>query len=245
MKTYPRLIPILLLLAALPLQPAEEWEAILQQSLASEHSQTRQDGLKQVDASTLKGLRALWQILAIRDAGKVDWFVREGAYEALLNAEGEEASKEIDRVLKGAEDELAREAIIYSIVWKLRRAVIKDRGGNDDNQIAEVKYQLRKARGVDYFALVLPAIQALDPEKKYLKRLQAALADKSSRVRRGAITGLADYPDTTSIPLLLENLKKLEKQKARQYREWVLTRSALETLTGQYFRESVEDWSRW
>ena len=69
--------------------------------------------------------------------------------------------------------------------------------------------------------------------------------DKSTRVRRAAITGLLIYPDHTSIPLLIENLRKIEKQKPKLYREWVVTRNALETLSGQYFRESVEDWARW
>ncbi len=224
---------------------AEEWEPILQQALGAEHSQTRQDGLKQIDASTVKGLRALWKVLAIRDPNKVDWYVREGAYEALMNAKGDEAEKEIDRVLKGAEDELAREAIVYSILWRIRRAVIKEVGGNDDRKIEEAKYRLRKTRGVDYFDLVLPSIKELDPDKRLLKRIQTALGDKSTRVRRTAITGMTSYPDGSSIPLLLDNLKKLEKQKPKLYREWVLTRNGLETLTGQYFRENVEDWFRW
>jgi pimeloyl-ACP methyl ester carboxylesterase len=226
---------------------AEEWEAVLDRALKAEHSQTRQDGVKQIEASSVKGLKALWAVLAIRDPNKVDWYVREGAYEALSNATGEEAEKEILRVLKeGGDDlELAKEAIIYSIIWRLRRAVVKEYGGNDDNQINEVKYKLRKARGVEYFDMVLPVINFNDAEKKYLGWIQLALNDKSTRVRRAAITGLLTYPDHSSIPLLIENLRKIEKQKPKLYREWVLTRNTLETLTGQYFRESIDDWARW
>ena len=230
-----------------PLAAAEEWEPVLDQALKAEHSQTRQDGVKQVDASTVKGLKALWAVLAIRDPNKVDWFVREGAYEALSEAKGADAEKEMERVLKesGADLELAKEAIVYSIIWKIRKAVVRAHGRNDDNQIAEAKYQLRKLRGVKYFEYVLPSIKEIDPEKKYLRWIHQAFADKSPRVRRAAITGMTIYPDQTSIPLLIENLKKLEKQKAKNLREWVLTRGALETLTGQYFRDLVEDWGRW
>ena len=230
-----------------PLTAAEEWEAILDQALKAEHSQTRQDGVRQVDASTVKGLKAIWSVLAIRDPNRVDWFVREGAYEALSEAKGAEAEKEMERVLKdtGPELEHAREAIVYSVIWRVRKAVVRAHGQNDDNEIAEAKYQLRKLRGVKYFEYVLPSIKELDPEKKYLRWIQGAFADKSPRVRRAAITGMTVYPDHSSIPLLIENLKKLEKQKPKNLREWVLTRGALETLTGQYFRNIAEDWARW
>jgi pimeloyl-ACP methyl ester carboxylesterase len=224
---------------------AAEWEAVLDRALASDSSQTRHDGLKQVDTSQVKGLHALWKVLAIRDPNKVDWFVREGAYEALLGAEGEEADKEINRVLKGAEDELAREAIVYAVTWKIRKEVIKEYGQNNDRKIAEVKYQLRKKRGVDYFAMVLPVTRRIDPDKKYLGRIQLALKDKSTRVRRAAIIALMADPDESSVPLLIENLKKNEKQKAAIYREWVLNRFALEVLTGQNYRDQVEDWQKW
>ena len=256
MRTFPMRpgIRALILAACLggPLAAAEEWEPILDQALKAEHSQTRQDGLKQVDASTVKGLKAIWAVLAIRDPNKVDWFVREGAYEALSEAKGADAEKEMERVIKESqkgtstpEMEVAREAIVYSIIWKIRKAVVKALAGNDERKMAEVKYELRKARGVQYFGMVLPTIREIDPGKKYLSWIQAGLADKSPRVRRAAITGLTVYPDHTSIPLLIENLKKLEKQKSKNLREWVLTRGALETLTGQYFRDIVEDWGRW
>jgi pimeloyl-ACP methyl ester carboxylesterase len=260
-------LPLVLLGAAVRQTAAapEEWEAVLDRALKAEHSQTRQDGVKQIDTKSVKGLKALWAVLAIRDPSKVDWYVREGAYEALANATGEEAEKEIVRVLKeglpksptssgggsgggasgGGDLELAKEAIIYSIIWRVRRAVVKEYGGNDDNQINEVKYKLRKSRGVEYFDMVLPVVKINDAEKKYLGWIQLAMNDKSTRVRRAAITGLLTYPDQTSIPLLIENLRKLEKQKPKLYREWVLTRNALETLSGQNFRESVEDWARW
>jgi pimeloyl-ACP methyl ester carboxylesterase len=229
-----------------PSLAAEEWEQVLAASLGAEHSQTRQDGVKQVDTSSVKGLKALWKVLAIRDPSKVDWYVREGAAEALANASGEDADKEIDRLIsKGDEDELAREAILYSIDLKVRRAAVRLNGGNDDRKIEEAKYVLSKARGVQYFALVLPAVQEIDPSKKLLKRLQTGLNDKSARVRRAAIQGLVTYPDNSSVAPLLENLKKLEKKKAQNYREWVLTRFALETLTGQYYRDNVQDWLKW
>jgi pimeloyl-ACP methyl ester carboxylesterase len=235
-----------------PLAAAEEWEPILEQALKEEHSQTRQDGLKQVDASTVKGLKAIWAVLAIRDPNKVDWYVREGAYEALSEAKGAEAEKEIERIIKdsrtsasSSDGEVAKEAIVYAVVWKIRKAVVRALAGNDERKMAEVKYRLRKARGAEYFGMVLPTIRQIDPEKKYLGWIQSALADKSPRARRAAITGLMVYPDHSSIPLLIDNLKKLEKQKSKNLREWVLTRGALETLTGQYFRDIVEDWARW
>jgi pimeloyl-ACP methyl ester carboxylesterase len=252
--------------AATRARAAEEWEGVLNQALAAEHSQTRYDGLKQVDTSTAKGLKALWAVLAIRDPNKVDWYVREGAFEALSQASGEEAEKEIDRVVKegirgqtavgggsggggggggGGDLELAKEAIVYSIIWRIRKAANTERGGNDDHQIEEVKIKLRKTRGVEYFGLVLPVIEQLDPEKKQLARIQQVLADKSPRVRRAAITGLTWYPDHSSVPLLIDNLKKLEKQRQKNLREWVLTRHAIETLTGQYFRDDVESWVKW
>ncbi len=245
---------------------ADQWEAVLQQGLESEYSQTRHDALKQVDTKTVKGLRALWKVLALRDPMKIDWYVRKGAQAAIAKAEGPDANKEIDRVLgvseskaeegatassglKGsvaAEDELAREAIVYAIIEKVREAVVRKLADpNDDNEIAEFRYKLRRTHGVKYFALVLEAIQEYDPKKIQLRRLQTAFGDKSPRVRRAAIQGLTVYPDGTTIPLLIENLKKLEKQKAKQYREWVLTRAALETLSGRYYRESVEDWVAW
>ena len=202
-------IPFISVLVFTALSKGEEWEPILQQSLTNPSSQTRHDGLEQVNASSVKGLQALWKVLAIRDPNKMDWFVREGAYRALLKAEGEEADKEIDRVIKGAEDELAREAIVYSVIWKIRDEVVKEYGENNDRKIEEVKYQLRKKRGVDYFEMVLPVVQKFDPEKKHLKRVQVALNDKSPRVRRAAITGLMAYPDNSNVPLLLDNLKKL------------------------------------
>ena len=42
-----------------------------------------------------------------------------------------------------------------------------------------------------------------------------------------------------------DNLKKLEKKKSQNFLEWIFTRYALETLTGQYHRDRVEDWVRW
>jgi pimeloyl-ACP methyl ester carboxylesterase len=235
----------LLSLAPAGSRAAEDWEEGLQFALAAEHSQTRYDGLSKIDCSTVKGLRALWKVLLNHDPDKFDWYVRQGAQEALLAAKGKEAEEEIERVLKGSGQELAKEAILYSIVTKIREEVVKTHGGNDDRKREEIKYQVRKARGIDYFELVVPVVEELDKEGKYLKWMHLALADKSARVRLAAITGLMNYPAKESLPLLLDNLKKLEKGKAKSYREWVLTRSALETLTGQYFRDNVGDWLRW
>lgn len=228
-----------------PAVAAEEWETILEQALQSERSQTRHEGLKQVDTTKAKGLKAIWNVLASPQPYLVDWYVREGAYEALLGAEGPEAEKEIERVLASSGNPLAKEAIVYAVVWKIRSEVVKAYGGRDDRKIEEAKYLLRKKRGVEYFEYVLPVIRKIDPEKKYLKRIQGALKDRHPRVQRAALTALVAYPDASNIPLLLENLKRLEKQKAAAYREWVLTRYALETLTGQYYRENVSDWLRW
>lgn len=224
---------------------AEEWEPVLQLALQSPRSQTRHEGLKQVDASSARGLKALWAALSITDPNRVDWFVREGAYEALIGAEGEEADAEIERLSRSSGNDLPKEAVLQAIVWKIRKEVVKEYGGDDDREIEEAKSHLRKKRGVEYFEYVLPSIRRLDPEKKLLARLQRGLADKSERVRRAAISGLMAYPDHSSIPLLLDNLKKLEKRKGASYREWVFTRFALEVLTGQYYRESVADWFRW
>ena len=49
---------------ACPISAAEEWEAILRDSIKSPYSETRHNGLKQVDANTVKGLKALWKVLA-------------------------------------------------------------------------------------------------------------------------------------------------------------------------------------
>src|SRR5688500_10431026 len=69
LSTLPVIPAVLLAAVAVgPLLPAEaeEWEPILDQALKAEHSQTRQDGVRQVDTSTVKGLKALWAVLAIR-----------------------------------------------------------------------------------------------------------------------------------------------------------------------------------
>ncbi len=231
------------LLSYLP--AAEEWESVLQANINSEYSETRHNAVKQVDTKCAKGLKALWNVLAITNPDQVDWYVREGAYEALTNAEGEEAMNEILRLLKAPGNDLAKEAVIYSVIWKIRKQFVKQHGGNDDRKIQEATFLLRKKRGLEYFGLVLPFLKELDPDGKKLEWIRTAFEDKSSRVRRAAITGFMAYPDNSSIPLLIDNLKRLEKKKAQNYREWVQDRFALETLTGEYFRENVEDWARW
>jgi len=227
---------------------AEEWEVIFQQNIASEYSETRQDALKQIDTTSVKGLRTIWNFLdkiAPKDPLRYDWFVREGAYEALLNATGDECMAEIERVLDGKGFENAKEAIVYGVIWKVRKAFEKEHGGNDDDKIAEAKWMLRKKRGVEYFALVLPTVKKLDPDQRMLGWIRKAFEDKSPDVRLAAIQGMLVYPDNGSVGLLIGNLEDLEKQKSKAYKEWVFTRYALEVLTGQYYRDSVEDWSRW
>src|SRR2546422_193365 len=110
MRQYLFLLPALLAGGAtfLPLlDGAEDWETVLQRAMASEYSQTRQNALKQVDSKSVKGLKALWNALAITNPDQHDWFVREGAFEALSEARGEEAEKEILRVLQSSGNELA------------------------------------------------------------------------------------------------------------------------------------------
>ena len=101
---------------------AEEWEIVLKTNITSEYSKTRYDSLKQVDTSSAKGLRAIWNVLekiAPRDPLRYDWFVKQGAYEALMAAEGEDAEKEILKVLKGSKRENSKEAIIHSLICLL------------------------------------------------------------------------------------------------------------------------------
>ena len=93
-----------------------------------------------------------------RYLAKFDWYVREGAYEALLKVRGKEARAEVLRVLKGKGYEYSKEAIVHSLIWKIRRQFEKDHGENDDRKIQEAKYLLRKRRGVAYFRLVLPSL---------------------------------------------------------------------------------------
>ncbi len=250
--SLPELLLASLALLALPLvsarsrtSAAEEWEAILLESINSPYSETRHAGLKQVDANSVDGLKALWKVLESRDADRFDWYVREGADEALSEITSEEAREEVERLLAGSGNDLAKEAVVYSIIWKIRKQFVKDHGGNDDRKIEEVKYHLRKARGVEYFRMVLPTIRKLDSKKGRLKWITIAFEDKSPRVRIAAINGFIAYPDNSTIPLLLENLRKLEKTKEKNFKEWVFTRFALETLTGQYYRDNVEDWLRW
>ena len=230
--------------------PAEdnEWKLVLQESIGSDYSKTRQDSLKQVDTNSKSGLRAIWNVLdkiAPRDPLKYDWFVREGAYDALSRAEGEEAIAEIERVLESKGSPNSKEAIVYSIIFQLRRQFERDNGGNEERKVEHFKELLRTTRGIDYFKLVLPSIKKHDPDKKRYGWIKTAFADKYPQVRLAAITGMMSYPDRESIPLLIENLEKLEKKKAKNYKEWVFTRNALEMLTGQYYREAVTDWRKW
>ena len=225
---------------------AEEWEIVLKQLIGGPSSQDRQDALKQIDVSGKKGLRALWGVLDNSDPSRIDWFVREGAFEVLLGVETEEALEEIESVINGPKKPRSKEAILYSIIWKLRKQVVDDQAGTEKARLREeAKFKIRKLRGLDYFGYVMPSIAKLDPEGRYLKWIHTAMKDKSDRVRIAAITGLMAYPHRDNIPLLLDNMQALEKKKSKYYREWVVNRFALEQLTGQYFREDVKDWLRW
>lgn len=232
--------------AAVPAVGApEEWEVILQDALGSDYSQTRHDGVKGIDTSTEKGLKTLWKVLAIDDPDRVDWYVREAAYEALLRAEGEEADEEIARALDGRGNEAAKEAIVYAVIWKIRKEFVKAEGGNDDRLIEDAKYRLRKTRGTAYFELILPTLRSVDPDGKLFRRIEKAFEDKSPRVQRAAIAGFLAYPKEGSIEQLLSWLEKNERKKQRQYTEWVQARFALETLTGEEFGEDLESWRKW
>ncbi len=230
------------------LPAAEEWEIVLKTNITSEYSKTRYDSLKQVDTSSAKGLKAIWNVLdklAPRDPLRYDWYVKQGAYEALMAAEGEDAEKEIFKVLKGSKRENSKEAIIHSLIYKIRQQFEKDKGGNEERKVEHYKELLRRRRGIQYFALVLPSIRKHDPDKKKFEWITTAFKDSSTKVRLAALQGMLAYPDKSSIKLLLDNLRKLEKKKGKYYSEWVQTRFALETLTGQYYRDNVDDWFKW
>ncbi|MEC8895320.1 MAG: hypothetical protein VX675_03265, partial [Planctomycetota bacterium] len=120
------------------LPAAEEWEIVLKTNITSEYSKTRYDSLKQVDTSSAKGLKAIWNVLdklAPRDPLRYDWYVKQGAYEALMAAEGEDAEKEIFKVLKGSKRENSKEAIIHSLIYKIRQQFEKDKGGNEERKV--------------------------------------------------------------------------------------------------------------
>ena len=230
------------------LPAAEEWEIVLKTNITSEYSETRRNSLKQIDTSSSKGLRAIWNVLdkmAPRDPLRYDWYVKQGAYDALMAAEGEDAEKEILKVLKGSKRENSKEAIIHSLIYKIRQQFEKDKGGNEERKVEHYKELLRRRKGIQYFALVLPSIRKHDPDKKKFEWITTAFQDSSSRVRLAALHGMLAYPDKSSIKLLLDNLRKLEKKKGKYYSEWVQTRFALETLTGQYYRDNVDDWFKW
>lgn len=228
---------------------AEEWEGILAQALQSKYSKTRHNGVKGIDCSSERGLKVLWKVLAEtnpKDTYKqVDWFVREGAYEALVAANSPEAEAEIKTVLEGKGNDAAKEAIVNAVIYKLRKEFVKAEGRNSDEWIEDAKFRLRKTRGPAYFKLILPTIQKVDPDGRLFARLKLAYADSSTRVRQAAITGFMAYPHKDSLPLLFGGLKALEKKQSKLYREWILTRFALEQLTGQDLREDVDAWVKW
>ncbi len=225
--------------------PSQEWAGILQRSLESEYSHTRHNGLKQVDTTTAKGLRAIWSVLADTNPDKVDWYVREGAYEAIMRAEGTEAMEEIEKLLAGKGNPLAKEAVIQSVVHEIRKAFVLHYGGNDDRRIEQAKKILRKSVGDDYYAMVLPILDQVDPEREKLHWIQTGLDDDSARVRFSALRAMLFYPSDDSVDLLLGKLEKSEKKQKNIYNEWLMNRFALETLTGENFGNSVEDWKKW
>jgi pimeloyl-ACP methyl ester carboxylesterase len=237
---------ILLALLALPtVLLAQEWKAVLQKSLESEYSQTRYNGLKQVDTDTVEGLKTLWGVLADPNPDKLDWYVRQGAYEALMRAKSDEALAEIERLLAEKGNPLAKEAVIQSVVHQVRKAFLIHYGGNDDRQIEEAKKILRKSVGDEYYAKVLPILDEIDPDRKKLHWIQTALDDESPRVRFAALRAILFYPSDDSVALLLGKLEKSEKTQKKSYDEWVMNRFALETLTGKNYGNSVEDWKKW
>jgi len=261
-----KLIPILPVLFVLALErgacAVEEWLRILQIGIQSEYSHERHDALKQVDVSSGKNLRILWKVLETqgkKDPLTFDWYVREGAYEALSGVETEDAREEILRLLKGNKNHLSKEAVVYSVIWKIRKDAVKelsqnpDLGPNEDRRIEQAKYLLRRTRGLEYIKLMLPILKKIDSGGERFEWIKIAFQDPHSRVRRAALQGFLVYPRVDTIPLLLDNmvkLKALEKKsklnKVRYFREWVLNRFALEQLTGQTdFRDVVEDWQRW
>ncbi|MBN1442708.1 MAG: alpha/beta hydrolase, partial [Planctomycetes bacterium] len=236
-----------------PARAADEWLPILRIGLKSDYSQQRHDAVKQIDTTTVKGLRALWQVLESKsDPLRIDWYVREGAYEALLAAEGEEAEAEILSVLKGKKYPLAKEAIVYSVIWKIRKSFVDAEGGNDDRMRERARALLRQTRGIEYFKLMLPRLQKYDPEGKWYEWIKLAFEDSDPRVRMAALQGFLFYPRDETIQLLLDNMvrmrdleKKNKKNKIANFEEWIHNRYVLEQLTGQYYRDVVEDWLQW
>lgn len=234
---------------------AERWLKILERGIESDYSQQRHDALKQVDTRTAKGVRALSSVLETQgrdDPLRFDWFVREGAYEALSKVRGKEARKEILDILEGKGNTYTKEAIIYSVIWKIRKQFVKDYGGIDDDKIEEAKKLLRKTRGLEYFKMMLPRLKQYDPKRRKFKWIKLAFKDSNTRVRLASLQGFLAYPQNSTIPLLIENLEHLKKKEKKKkatkriyYREWVTTRHVLEQLTGEFFDDNVEDWRKW
>lgn len=232
----------------------EEWLQALSKGLASEYSQDRHNALKQVNVSTARNLKVLWKVLdrIRKDSLIFDWYVRQGAVEALSNVKEEGAKEEIGRLLKSKKYPYSKEAVVYSVIRRIRKDFVKDYGGANDEKVEEAKKKLRKTRGLEYIKMMLPRLKRLDPGGERFRWIELAFQDQDSRVRTAALNGFLTYPRATTIPLLINNLetlkaleKKSKKNKERYYREWVVNRFVLEQLSGQYFRDVVEDWKRW
>ena len=240
---------------------AEEWLQVLTEGIRSEYSQTRQDALKQVDVSTAKGLKALWSVLGSHgrtDPLTCDWYVREGAQEALSKVETEEAKEETARLMGSKGNPLAKEAVIYSVIRKIRKDFIKDYsqdpdlGDNEDRRIEKAKQKIRKTHGIEYISLLLPRLNMFDPDGVRFEWIKTAFGDKDMRVRLAALHGLLFYPQDSTVPLLIENMERMKaleakkkKSKRLHYREWLVNRFVLEQLSGQSYYDVVEDWKQW
>jgi len=239
---------------------AEEWLRVLKQGVQSDYSKARHDSLKQVDTDTVKGLKALWGLLdrKQKDPLLLDWYVREGASEALSRAKSQEAFEEIERLLRSEKNPHSKEAVLYGVITTIRKGFIKsyeddpELGDNVDRRREAAKNRLRKKRGLEYFSLMLPKLKEIDPEGRLYKWIRLALEDRDSRVRIAVLHGLLFYPHNSSIPALIKNMesmqeleRKSKKNKKLHYRERMVNRFVLEQLSGQHLGGEVADWKRW
>ena len=94
---------LVVLCAAASPAASQDWLDTLNAGLRSDYSQARHNALKQVDTSDPKGLKVLWKVLDRRqtDPLRIDWYVREGAVEAIAEAKSPEALEEIDELFEG------------------------------------------------------------------------------------------------------------------------------------------------
>ena len=100
--------------------------------------------------------------------------------------------------------------------------------------------------------MMLPNLKRLDPKGVRFSWLRRAFEDRSSRVRIAALNGFLLYPKDETIPLLIDNMARMDKEQGKSkpkrranFKEWVLTRYTLEQLTGQFYGDEVKDWQQW